>query len=588
MSRRGRKATLPTTPFRRPTVLSDNPSDVVVHHTTKQGTTRAYDFGRLPMAPAMQRSLAVLFAAKCTNGAWTSLKSSMGVWRHLYVLGEFWAGQETPPTDVPNLTAGLWSAWRLSRNTKTVTGYNQVMATQLLLRGDSRLPQEVRAVMARRLPGPKVQERAFEVEEFHTIKAAARRTFRAALLRIRANTGPLNAWRNGDVTPGSREWAVGEALDVLARTGDLPRRMSGNGKTPQVLSCYTRVLGGVTVDHTWKRLFLTRLEAGALGVLLVTEFGFNATTMSEMPVPQAVPDSGEKSGVRVYRLELEKRRRHAGRHFESRNITDHGADSAGRLISDALEATAHARAYVADRAPAIDRLLVWRGMGNKSEVATNSVGGLIRVGPFGLGADTEAVRLWAQEQGLPSKVLRRGRKTVNVVHRREPGQNTQDTHDRVYVMPEPQVQQAAIEVIAGGVTDAVEAARRTVLRAQLVDTPQPGDQETATVSCSDFERSPFTPPGAGCGASFLLCTACPNARVAPMHRPRLAHLHAALGNLRSVLDPATWQADWYDAHARLEDLRHRVGTEVWKQELQKVSDLDRQIIDDLLNGHFDS
>lgn len=88
MSRRGRKAALPTTPFRRPPVLGEDPSDVVVRHTTKQGATRAYDFGRLPMAAAMQRSLAVLFAAKCANGAWTSLRSSEHTWRHLNALGE--------------------------------------------------------------------------------------------------------------------------------------------------------------------------------------------------------------------------------------------------------------------------------------------------------------------------------------------------------------------------------------------------------------------------------------------------------------------------------------------------------------------
>ncbi|MFF2408977.1 hypothetical protein [Streptomyces sp. NPDC058092] len=579
---------MPTTPFRRPAVLGEDPSDVVVRHTTKQGATRAYDFGQLPMAPAMQRSLAVLFAAKCTDGSWTSLKTSMGTWRHLHTLGKFWSEQEIPPADVPDLTAGMWSAWRLSRRTKTENGYNQVMVTQLLLRGNSRLPLEVRAVMARRLPEPKVQEIAFEPDEFRAIKAAARRTFRSALLRIRENTGHLNAWRNGDFARGSREWAVGEALDLLARTGDLPRRTSANGRTRSVVPHYAKVLGGGTPDHTWKRLFLARLEAAALGVLLVTEFGFNGATMSEMPVPRAVPDSGEKSGVRVYRLELEKRRRHAGHHFESRNITDHGADSAGRLISDALEATALARAYVAGRTPAVDRLLVWRSKGNKSWAAANAVGELIRVGPFGLGADTHAVALWAQERGLPGKVLRRGRKTVNVVHRREPGQNTQDTHDRVYVLPEPQARQAAVEVIVDGVNDAVEAARRSMLRAQLADTPQSGDQETATASCSDFEHSPFTPPGAGCGASFLLCTACPNARIAPVHYPRLVHLHAALENLRSVLDPPTWNTDWYDAHARLEDLRQRLGTEVWNQAQQHVSALDRQIIDSLLNGHFDS
>lgn len=582
----GRKASLPTTPFHRPAIVGEAPNDVVVRHTTKRGSTRAYDFGRLPLAPRMQRSVATLFADKCGDGAWNSLATSQAAWRHITALATFLATLDRPPMDVPDLTAGMWSAWRLSRNSASGTGYDQIMGTQVLLRGDSRLPREVREVMARRLREPKVQERAFTPEEFRAIRIAARRTFRSALLRIRENTEHLQAWRSGGIPAGSPHWAIGQALDLLARTGDLPRRPSSAGKSREVRASYATVLGGGDPDHTWKRLFLTRLEAGALGVLLVTEFGFNASTMSELRIPRAIPDSGETSGVRVYRLELEKRRRHTGHHFESRNITDHGADSPGRLISDALEVTAAARAYVAGRDAGIDRLLVWRS-GSRHE-ATSAVGELIRVGPFGLGVSTEAAARWAEQQGLPGKVLRRGRKTVNVVHRREPGQNTQDTHDRAYVLPDPQTHQAAVEVITAGVTDAVEAARMTVLRAQLADEPRASEQETATASCSDFEHSPFTPQGSGCGASFLLCTACPNARVAPVHHSRLAHLHTALGNLRSVLDPATWTADWYEPHARLEDLRQRLGMEVWRQALQDASALDRKLIDHLLNGHFDT
>ncbi|AQW50744.1 hypothetical protein ACIQPP_19655 [Streptomyces violaceusniger] len=586
MSGRGRKGTLPAAGFSRLPVLGDGPGDLIVLHTTKQGASKAYDFGQLPIPQAMQRSLAVLFAGKCAGGSWTSLRSSEAIWRYLKTLSEYLAELDNPPDDIPDLTAGTWSAWRLSRNVKTEIGYNQIMATQLLLRADHRLPQQVREVMARRLPEPKKKEKAFEPDEFRKIKAAARRTFRTALLRIRQNTEHLNAWRNGNISPESRDWVIGEALDILARTGDLPRRTGPDGMKREVIWHYATALGGAGADHTWKRLFLSQVEAAGLAVLLVMEFGFNATTMSELRVPRAVPDSGDTSGVRVYRLELEKRRRHTGNHYESRNITDHGADSAGRLISDALEATALARAYVRDHAPDIDRLLVWRGQRNTQ--VTNSVGELIRVGPFGLGADAMAAARWAQAQGMPGKVLRRGRKTVNVLHRREPGQNTQDTHDRVYALPEPQVQQAAGKVISEGANDAVTAARKTLLAAQLVEARQADGQETATASCADFERSPFTSSGTGCGASFLLCTACPNARVAPVHHPRLAHLHAALENLRSVLDPATWNADWNDAHARLEDLRQRLGPEVWKQAQRNASVLDRQIIDDLLNGHFDT
>lgn len=81
-----------------------------------------------------------------------------------------------------------------------------------------------------------------------------------------------------------------------------------------------------------------------------------------------------------------------------------------------------------------------------------------------------------------------------------------------------------------------------------------------------------------------MCLACPNARVHPGHHPRLAHLHEALGSLRSVLPPAAWVADWRDAHDRLEDLRQRIGDCLWAQALTRVTDADRDLIGYLLNG----
>lgn len=182
--------------------------------------------------------------------------------------------------------------------------------------------------------------------------------------------------------------------------------------------------------------------------------------------------------------------------------------------------------------------------------------------------------------------MRRMRKTVNVLHRREPGQNTQDTHDRAYVVNEPRAQQAAAAVIAQGATDAAEAARRTVV-ARLAATRREEDQETATADCGGFRSSPFSPAGGACGASFLLCLACPNARVTPAHHPRLAILHQALGALRSVLEPGTWEEDWGDAHARLADLRQRLGEPAWQAAIGQATAADRDIINDLLNGNYD-
>ncbi|MFG3023374.1 hypothetical protein ACGFZQ_33320 [Streptomyces sp. NPDC048254] len=540
-----------------------------------------YDFSTLPLAPAMQRSWAALFAARCApGGGWNSLSASRSTWKELRAFARFLAAQDQPPTDVDELTVAVWNAWRISRP-RSASGRSQIFMIAGFLRPDSRLPQPVREAMAKRVPRVEKAETAFTPDELRQLRLAAQRMFRSACLRIRENTELLHRWLAGAVEPGTRQWLIGEALDCLARTGDVPQYVGSDGRRRGVVSRYVFALGGENAAATWERLFLNRMEAVALAVLLVTDHGLNATTVSELPVPRATPDSGE-GAFPVYRIELEKRRRGADRHFETRNITDFGADSPGRLITQALEATAYARALVAEHAPGLDRLLLWR----TNRPCQGKRDDELRVGVIGVGLHHTAPYVWGQQVGLAGSPMRRLRKTVNVPHRREPGQNTQDTHDSVYVLSEPQAQQAAADVIADGITDALDHARRT-LRARLSDAAQPGDLETVTAACTDYHHSPFTGSGSGCRASFLLCTACPNARVTPIHHPRLAHLHQGIEGLRTVLDPAVWSADWGNAHARLDDLQNRLGPHVWREALSRVTAADREAIEQLLNGHYD-
>jgi hypothetical protein len=152
------------------------------------------------------------------------------------------------------------------------------------------------------------------------------------------------------------------------------------------------------------------------------------------------------------------------------------------------------------------------------------------------------------------------------------------------VLPDHRVQAGAVEVIAAGAEDAADRARKTVMAAHLRERPVPGNVETATADCSAWHDSPYPSPGGGCGASFLTCLACPNARVHPGHHARLAHLHEALASLRSVLPPAAWAADWRDAHGRLEDLRQRIGEGPWTRALAQVTGADRELIGHLLTG----
>ena len=143
-------------------------------------------------------------------------------------------------------------------------------------------------------------------------------------------------------------------------------------------------------------------------------------------------------------------------------------------------------------------------------------------------------------------------------------------------------------MIASGAEDAAGRAHKAVLVAQLQDQPTPGDAETATADCYSVRDSPWPSPDGGCGASFLFCLACPNARVHPGHHPRLSHLHEALASLRSVLSPAAWATDWSDTYDRLEDLRQQLGEGSWALSLTRVTSADREIIRHLLTGTLDA
>ena len=238
-------------------------------------------------------------------------------------------------------------------------GYHAFGLVSSLLRDDDRLQAgPVADELARRPKAPRSTLQSYGEAEFGRVTAAARRRFRAALQRINDNARSPAAVAGRRARRGQRDWAIGEGLDILARTGDLPRYARKDGQPSIIEARYRNAFGG-DGRLTWQRLFLTREEAVALGVLLLAEFGWNLSVISSLEVPMASPDQGE-DGHPTYRIPLEKPRRGPGRHHETRNVTDHGAGSPGRLITQALQATRFARAVVDELAPGTDRLIVWR------------------------------------------------------------------------------------------------------------------------------------------------------------------------------------------------------------------------------------
>ena len=280
----------------------------------------------------------------------------------------FLARQEQPPGDLEELTAELVRSWR---NGLPVTkgGHNAFVTVAGILRDDERVqagPVADELALRRKRPLSKVQ--SYTEAELAQVTTVARRRFRAALQRINGNALHLQRWREGAFPGDSRDWVIGEGLDILARTGSLPRYTSEGSRTTIEIR-YRRAFG--RGGMTWQRLFLTRDEAVALGVLLMAEFGWNLSVINRAEVPQASPDLGE-DGHPTYRIELVKPRRGAGRHYETRNVTDYGADSPGRLITQALQATRFARAILEQQAPGTRRLIVWRAWRPSRRAAASS------------------------------------------------------------------------------------------------------------------------------------------------------------------------------------------------------------------------
>src|SRR4051794_16883608 len=155
----------------------------------------------------------------------------------------------------------------------------------------------------------KPSKQSYEDDERRRVVLAAQRQFRAAWLRIGENTRLLRAWQAGELVEGSRDWRLGEVLDYLARTGDVPRSILPSGQ-PHVDR--RSLLGGASPEKTWGRLFLSRMELTALAVLLTDRFAWNLKVYDRMPTPTAAPSVGEKASI-TYQVQVEKHRAGRGR-----------------------------------------------------------------------------------------------------------------------------------------------------------------------------------------------------------------------------------------------------------------------------------
>ncbi|MYQ81642.1 MULTISPECIES: hypothetical protein [unclassified Streptomyces] len=575
MSPRGRKAVLPPAGFQATPRTDDTGLKVTV--VNNRGASKVYDFAvltELGVPEPMQVSLARVFAAQSRR--WNRHSAATSYWSAVRAFALFLRDQGHPARDLDEVSPAVL---KLLRNTFTMAPGKRLNLGNLLrlLRRDPRLNQGLAAEELARPAGRSATTRqSMDEDERQQVRLAAQREFRAALLRIRENTVHMGRYRSGELAEGSPEWRIGRILDHLAATGDVPRTTGGS--TPMVANA--KLLGGMQPSQTWGRLFLTRPELIALAVLMTDRWGWNLSMHNHLPVPVRTPSAGEANTI-TYQVQVEKHRAGEGRWWDTENITDSGAESKGRLITQALEATAHGRALAARLAPGSDLLMVYRLFHANTQHRDRDRPP--HVGPLGFGLVNYDAANWKKRHGLARSPFQPLRRTTTV-DEGQPLQHKQGTHESVYVLPDKRVQKNVRKIIAAGAEEALQQARDVTYMGQLTAAPAPGDEETVTSDCSASEPSPWPAPGGGCEAGFMSCLACTNSRVHDGHHPRLALLRKHLISLRGVLSDRHFDRTWREPLLRLDNLRERVGEAVFDAALHRATDRDRMIVGHLLKG----
>jgi hypothetical protein len=319
--RHDRRAALPSGAYARPASL-DATGLLVTVYGESGGVEGVFDFTTLAGSLDLRRAMAAAFDRKSgPGGTWRAWATCDGAYKHVRGFLAWLAGRDDPPQAVSDITPAVWTSWRMSVPA-TSAGRFCLTAIRTLMREVPGLPAQTLKVVDRRIPvGPPPSEAAYTYQQYTRIRAAAATTFNSALARIRANREHLRRWHAGDFAEGSRDWLIGEALDCLVRTGDVPL-YARRDEVRHVRKSRRAALGGCGPEQTWGRLNLSCTEAFAAAVVLVASEGWNRSVMHRMRIPGHDPSAGDD--VDIHMVELDKRRRPVRLRYTTNNLLDAG------------------------------------------------------------------------------------------------------------------------------------------------------------------------------------------------------------------------------------------------------------------------
>ena len=278
-TRGGCLAALPDADWQPPQRVPADAGAMTVRFIEESGArSQVFDFARLSGEPGIQRWLARAFARRTgPRSGVKRLESAHGIYGACRRLAAVLAAADPPPSSAADVTSAHIAAFSL-RYAAMPTGRYDMITSRALLREDPDLPEPARASLLNgRLPAPadRTPAAAYEAQEWQLIMAAVRGDVRRARDRIRAGRALLARYRARQLPGGSTQARLGELLDIFDRTGNVPRRSSGD-PAAQVAQA-----GGV--DVVAGSLCLTADEMTAFGLLLTAQTGQNFGTVAAWP-----------------------------------------------------------------------------------------------------------------------------------------------------------------------------------------------------------------------------------------------------------------------------------------------------------------
>ncbi|WP_327322656.1 hypothetical protein OG735_09290 [Streptomyces sp. NBC_01210] len=522
---------------------------------------------------------------------------------------------------------------------------SHVERVRAIFRADTELSAEARnAILHGRLPVYESKVQPYSHDEHQELMTAVRHDIRVARDRIYEGRELLAAYRRGDLgTPGRRNHVekAGRVLDILDRTGDLPRRVTPS--SPQGgIPPWVQALGGA--HDLVSRLTLTRRETVAFCLMLIDLTSENFGTIGEWPAAHFRPDGG-LGGPALALVDGVKPRRGPSLEFMVTPLEDlpsaladvlqaedhdkHLFRSPLRIYLLLLDLTElvrrhsggnHAVCYPNVRA---QRGLAWAHGTCRSNLADWAIGHGFRPvkstdnrqlssgGSLGeASGDVKELDGESADEGLSVNVHRLRRTVLErggqpVAHTRETFHNYLRTSLSAVergraVMREAlekevakarAVQEIPVltdEFLARAAEDPERAAADVGLDARTLARLISGEQDAVLVACTQPENSPFTGPSKPCGASFLDdCLRCENARALSRQLPVQIEAHERLRHLQRDLDPRLWDHRHAEPFARLANLLGQYTQAERSDARDRVTAAERALVDDLINGRLD-